>query len=470
MVDLTPLDEGQAGKTAASTDKKAPVWKKPAEKSIAGAGAEDRTFRLIELNDLQSGPEITSPAPSTPPPADVDKRPEKRSSESPAGERSIDPTLLGVLGVALADQVASPKAPDDAVLESKAAVPIIFLMGLAGIVCGAAAGFHMYPRGPIEGAYLGGAIGWVAGFVIACLFVQAAERDDERAFCPTCGNYFPEGTEFCQWCGGVLVGKFDNPVARGGLHAGSYGLGNRRAAGIMAGMGLIGGAVAEAIHQAARAGACPDAWLWLPIGLVGLILAYLGGYLLEWLLSAIRQTARMENDWLQRRKQSVAGGGGLADMADASPPSLWPGRNLLSTAGALAIACVYVVPLVTLPLLPLALLHLATGGLGKALNVTLSLRRLATVRGLHPSVDGAVPVGGGPDTGAGAGGRGVRRHGPNPSAGGFRGRDVVDCRRRGVVDPADRLQVRDRCGSGLRLRTDYRCAASASSVGSLPVG
>ena len=193
-------------------------------------------------------------------------------------------------------------------------------------------------------------------------------------FCPTCGNYFPEGTEFCQWCGGVLVGKFDNPVARGGLHAGSYGLGNRRAAGIMAGMGLIGGAVAEAIHQAARAGACPDAWLWLPIGLVGLILAYLGGYLLEWLLSAIRQTARMENDWLQRRKQSVAGGGGLADMADASPPSLWPGRNLLSTAGALAIACVYVVPLVTLPLLPLALLHLATGGLGKALNVTLSLR------------------------------------------------------------------------------------------------
>ena len=214
--------------------------------------------------------------------------------------------------------------------------------------------FHSHP---IAGIYIGGALGWVAGFVVACLFILSVDREDNRLRCPSCQENFPDGTELCPQCASELTGPSVNPIARGGLHAGSYALEGKWAVAAVALLGFIGGAIAQAMYQAASQRSYLTVWGW---GLIGLILLWLGGYLLEFLLSAVVQTLRMDNK-------------------PPPLPSLLSGRIVLAALGAAGIACVYVLPLVTLPLVPLAALHLAAMGMGKALNpkrtVTAARRR-----------------------------------------------------------------------------------------------
>jgi hypothetical protein len=272
----------------------------------------------------------------------------------------------------LFDDLAYDPAPEgqssgEGVLESRTAVCVLLVMGIAGIVGGAVGGFFLLGSHPIAGVYAGGALGWVAGFMVACLFILSAERDESRLRCPACGQSFPDGTELCSQCGGVLTGPSVNPVARGGLHAGSYALGGKKAVAAMALLGFVGGGFAQAVYLAVSPRSYLNGWGWGLIALAGLLLAYLGGYLLEFLLSVVVQTLRV--------------------VGSPPPPLPSPlsGRAVLTALGAVGIVCVYALPLVTLPLLPLALLHLSAGGMGKALNP-----RLALTVGLRRSGDFAV--------------------------------------------------------------------------------
>jgi len=258
------------------------------------------------------------------------------------------------------DQETLYEPPGDGVLESRTAVWVIVAMGVAGILGGAVGGYFIFHSHPIAGVYIGGALGWVAGFVIACLFVLSVERDDNRLRCPSCQEAFPDGTELCPQCACALSGPSVNPIARGGQQAGSYALEGKWAVAGIAMLGFIGGSIAQGVYRAGSQNSYLHGWGWGLIGLVGLILVYLGGYLLEFLLSAVAHTLRM-------------------DSHPPSLPSLLSRRPLLAALGAAAIACMYALPLVTLPLLPLALLHLSAAGMGKALNpkliLTAALRR-----------------------------------------------------------------------------------------------
>ena len=381
-VDLTQFAEWAPGDDAAGDPKKADA--RPAR----GKPADGDIIDLTVLRDLEQGDAPAGPPPPKPVPHDAptgvmlssaeayratmkrplgraffpaDARPVSEGSEAPV---LVEESTTQTPQPAPEEAIAAPEPLDDlpavlepanqsageGVLESKAAVSAIFLMGVIGILGGAAAGFFISRSHPVAGIYIGGALGWVAGFMATCLFVLSAERADERVCCPDCGKFFPEGTEFCNSCGAELAEPAVNPIARGGLRAGGYGLGSKRAIMVAALLGLVGGGIVEEVHQAAGRGASSGAWPWVSAGLIALVLACFGGYLLEFLLSAVRRTLRM----------------------DGKPPSL-PSplsmRNLQAATGAVAVVCVYVVPLVTLPLLPPALLYLATSGLGKALNV-----------------------------------------------------------------------------------------------------
>ena len=357
-IDLTLLDTSRIGE-APATPKKPP--RKPAQEHATGESLIDLTL-LDTARIGGESPAKAVAAPTMPPAgptnlaADPDKPPETPSSQDAAGEPAIDSTLLdqSLLGDVQAGQGGQIEPINGGVLEYKTAACVIFFMGIAGIIGGAAAGVYLFPSQQIAGAYIGGALGWVAGFVVAFLFVLSVERPDDRLRCPTCGSFFPEGTEFCQWCGGMLTGQSNNPITRGGMHAGAYGIGSKRAIAAMALLGLIGGAAAEGVHQAAILRSDLDGGLWALIGVVGLGLAYLCGYFLEFLLSGVGRTLRLE------RKTPPL-------------PPLLSGRNFLAALGGLAVVCLYVVPLVTLPLLPLAMLYLSTAGIGKALNLKATL-------------------------------------------------------------------------------------------------
>jgi hypothetical protein len=230
------------------------------------------------------------------------------------------------------------------VLQSQLATGAVLCSGVLGLLGGAWIGVVSMPSAMILGAYLGAAGGWLAGFLMGFLMTLAIDRGEgDEIHCPLCQTSCPPGAETCRWCGASLGQHLLGPVAAECLASPSYAVSNVPVLLWLGMLMLLGGLAVGGASEAARLEQVSGAWgplLWAVSALVG---AWIVSYVFEYVLDAI---------------SSVVSGARKAPDAP-SPASL---RQPAAGAYLVGLAVVYVLPVVTLPLLPIALARLGMPG------------------------------------------------------------------------------------------------------------
>ena len=136
------------------------------EQSDSDQGLEEPQPESVADGEAQ---QQDSPQP-TPPPSE-DKPPEQELTE-------VVPDLLDVREAAAA-AAASPSDRQEHALETRAGVNTVFLFGLIGMAAGFSAGWIFFRQNGVLAAYVGSGLGWVAGFVLALIAVASVERTDD---------------------------------------------------------------------------------------------------------------------------------------------------------------------------------------------------------------------------------------------------------------------------------------------------
>lgn len=235
--------------------------------------------------------------------------------------------------------LSSGESPAEAALQTPIAGWTLLGLGVGGIVAGALIGALNYPADRILATYVGGLAGWTAGFVIAFLIILNAEKlGAGKVRCGACHNVFPEGTEVCHWCGEPLSDSPTGPLASQCLRAGHHALGSwanlvylllilTMAAFCWFAAGQIVASGQIALPQEATVA------IW---ALVGLVAFFVGSY---WAAALLDVAAH-----------AVLGGQAPPRLPPLSPGILAAGIKMI------VIVALYVLPIVTLPLLPVGLL------------------------------------------------------------------------------------------------------------------
>jgi hypothetical protein len=173
------------------------------------------TLREIsyELEDLDDDP----PA---------EDAPEPDLEAIPSDEPRIRPTGSSVLfdtPVELTDMADSrTQSVDKDMLDLKVTSAIILSFGLVSILGGLILGLLTFPWHPLLNAYLGGGLGWIAGFTIAFLLIGAYQKNPERMRCGVCGCVFPIHATTCGLCGAPLSVEESSPMLWACLRAGLF--------------------------------------------------------------------------------------------------------------------------------------------------------------------------------------------------------------------------------------------------------
>lgn len=195
----------------------------------------------------------------------------------------------------------------------------------------------------IAAGYVGAFAGWAMGFVLAFLFVLAAEHAETRVTCGVCGREYPEGTEMCRWCGAPIGSASMSPLAAEGLHAGSYAVSNALSIIWVAVLAGIAATLIAAGSYAADEYKVTDAMQW------GLRIAAGVAVFLVWATaSRLLMSAMAESSRRSRKAPDPPSPAALPTLADGA-------KMLLAVL-------IFVAPIVTLPLLPVALLRMSRGG------------------------------------------------------------------------------------------------------------
>ncbi len=252
------------------------------------------------------------------------------------------------------DQFAEPAAqpvafpPDEEVFSHGVTGAVVLGAGALGMIGGLILGVVQSPGDVVMGAYVGAAIGWVGGFMVAFLFAFSGQRDSGKVRCQACGNLFPADTQTCGWCGAPIEQQALSPLAVDCLGAFSYA---RRGAWSVAWATII--AVAASLIwlgcQYVADSSPGTGYVWVVAALGGLIGLAMTGYMLEFFSGAIDLTVR-EPD---------------------KPPSFgaFGPRSLLMATRAVGVVVVYVLPVLTLPLLPAGLMLMDSHGLSDAMGL-----------------------------------------------------------------------------------------------------
>jgi hypothetical protein len=240
---------------------------------------------------------------------------------------------------------------DPAVLEHKLAGWMILIIGLVGMAVGLAIGLIFFDN-KLPAAYIGSALGWMAGFTTAFLIVLNSDKgEDSRVRCPVCYNSHPPEASTCTWCGSALTDATINPMADGCLHAGSYALSNGLSIFWFALLAiamtiLLKGTDVLIQHRSDVLGQ----WQYALIALCAIVGLAVYGFLMQFFINATSQSSTLSRT--------------APDM-----PSLLAISNFGMAGKSLAVMALYVMPVFTLPLLPLALLRLAIPKLGNAMDI-----------------------------------------------------------------------------------------------------
>ena len=256
-------------------------------------------------------------------------------------------------------EVAEQASPSDGALSHRPAAAVVFILGLAGLAAGIAAGLIYFPAQKLLAAYLGAGLGWTAGFTFGALLVLGGDQGDARVRCPVCLHAWPAGTESCRVCGALNLGPVPDPLAIECLHAGSFALSNP--SGLLAPVAMaVGGYLVSAVTAELLQAFPSQTDQWRPI-LIGVCAAV--GYLVfsYWVAYLVSATAASPDSPAMPRK------------APGAPP-LRSFDTLSAGFWGLSAVAVYVLPLVMVPLLPVAMLMLGSSGKGAALNPAATAR------------------------------------------------------------------------------------------------
>ena len=282
---------------------------------------------------------------------------------SPSQQESQEP--LGVEELTSLDDIEVPKEfqkqADQGVLEHKKAPRIILAIGTGGLMLGALLGMALFDN-PIAGLYAGGGAGWAIGFAAAFMFVLAAERGEiSRVRCPLCNNIFPAETESCTWCGVAapplvpLTAEYTDSI--------HYARTTPWAIAWLTLLVMVATLVLSAVYELllpanGLAGKIGDFWVLL------VALCVLVGFVV--FSQVVRFWTSASADTLLRRRDRAP-----------NAPEFFSGDTYAMGVKCLAGLVLYVMPVVTLPLLPLGFLGLSACRKG-ALSVPASIRIIKT--------------------------------------------------------------------------------------------
>jgi len=250
------------------------------------------------------------------------------------------------------DRSAPPGPGSYGVLENKLVTVTVLVIGLLGMSGGLLAGLSWFTTQRILAAYVGAGLGWVAGFIIAFLLVLGVDKEEVRKIrCPFCGSVWPAETETCGVCGLRLVPTMGASLTDDCLKAGSYALTNLLSVYFLAILLVVGYLLTAGSHHLVREfSAAVEPFGPVVYGLCGIIGFLIFAYWLDFFLSAIA---------------------GTVARSDEAPglPRFWSVDTLATGLKGLGVVIVYVLPVFTMPLLPLGLLLLSTPGKRRAFDL-----------------------------------------------------------------------------------------------------
>jgi hypothetical protein len=244
-------------------------------------------------------------------------------------------------------------AANDSVLGHRPATAMIFVLGLVGLGTGLAAGIKLFPEQLVLAAYVGAGVGWMGGFTFGTLLVLGAEQAGGKSRCPVCHTEYPADAVECAVCGCQSLGPAPDPLAIECLHAGSYAVSNPSGLLPPVALGVLATGMVSAFLELQSAYPKESAQ-WAPffIGLGVLAIYVVFSNWMAFLLSAAAPPPAHVN--LPRKAPKAP----HVASIDTLGAGLW----------GLAALAVYVGPLVTIPLLPMAMLMLSGPGRNQALN------------------------------------------------------------------------------------------------------
>lgn len=324
----------------------------PPGRSAAPAAAQEEVEFVLEEEPA------TKRKPQTPSEDEAGQRQGRPGETAPTPNSPAESEVLAELDIPRPHQgpTTAPGAHDPNVVMRPAALAA-FLVGEVGLAAGFVLGWIYCPSWPWAGAYLWAAGGWAAAFSLAFLGICAGERGGvSKVRCSSCGLVLPMEAEHCTWCGVSLAPAKINPVASGCLKVMSQARGNLGTP-VQAGLLAFGGYL---LVQA----------LWMLLGqypqlepaknYVLLSLAVVAGLPLAGWFSHV-----LLNDI----PKSIGG-----SLRPAAAPVLFSSANVPRGLHVLAVLGAYIVPVVTLPLLPLGLMNLGLSRPLSAVNPKASLR------------------------------------------------------------------------------------------------
>ena len=251
-----------------------------------------------------------------------------------------------------AEMPVAPVPEEGDVLEHKQAGWTILILGMLGILAGVAVGLTFFDSHKLAAVYIGGAAGWAAGFATAFMIVLNSDKsEDRRIRCPICHNLHPSDTQTCSWCGSALSNVTIHPLAADCLAAGSFGLSNTLS---ILWMALLAVAMtflfSGTFHLVTLQGEHLGQWTYVMAGACVVVGIVTLGFLMQFFLSATSQTLTHSRT--------------APDM-----PPVFTLANLIVVGQIIAVSALYIAPILSLPLLPLGLLRLASPKLGHPLDI-----------------------------------------------------------------------------------------------------
>ncbi len=224
---------------------------------------------------------------------------------------------------------------------------VIVIGGLVGIVGGMVTGIAC-SAGPamdiVLAAYYGAIIGWVVGFVFGFLVAVSIEKDRRgKQPCYLCGNVLEPDAEYCTWCGSDMAGQATTPLLVYYLKSWWYAWSAVRGVawlGFVSGfwMLLVFGGYAFIESKPDLQDTFWPAWY----GCTGIIAILLFSSWLEFLRTSV---------WISLQR----------GQKPPKPPSMLRPGNLGSGLRGFFALCATILPIFTLPLIPLGILSLVSG-------------------------------------------------------------------------------------------------------------
>jgi len=308
---------------------------------------------LIEATEQREQERIREAAP--PSPAEPPESGTAVSAEAPADLSAIEETEAAV------QELTAPPRPaqETAAPTGRSTMFILLSLGLVGVVAGfLIVGFSSMG---IVAAYIGAAIGWLVGFGYGLMIVFGMGPEDEQSafhrpapsivVCRKCGQTIPLGTVRCPRCGSTAAVRTPTTLLTGALQAAHYARSNLQSlVGMM--MLFVGGFVA----LCGLTELLPRRFAFSELQLLGLETAAAFVQVFVW--------AYLVRYGLHVAARSIVGLDHLPDL-----PGTGPVRIAVTCMRVLGVCVFYVLPVVTLPLLPLGLLALAYANDARAYNL-----------------------------------------------------------------------------------------------------